>query len=151
MGLNHLRMKQNGRVHWIGLVALVGIVGLFVLIAFSGVSPVSVAGDFMTALAKGDTNKLTELTYQGQKSKDQIQKQWEFTVNKAAPYYRFTWQMKDEHLMSDKEATVQLDLYRNLGPASYPEHFELPMQKVDGKWKVRVESINREMFPFLPH
>lgn len=151
MGLNHRRMKQNGRVHWLGLVALVGIIGLLVLIAFSGSSPASAAGAFMTALAKGDVDKLTDLTYQGQKTKDQIQKDWDFTVHKASPYYRFTWQMKDEHFMSDKEATVKMDLYRNLGPSSYPEHFELPLQKVDGKWKIRVESINREMYPFLPH
>ncbi len=144
-------MKQNGRVHWIGLAAMVGIVALIVLVLMSGTSATAVASTFMEALAKGNVQKLTDLTYQGQKSKDQIKKDWDFTVNQASPYYRFSYQVKEEHLQNDNEGTVRLDVFRNLGPSSYAEHFELPMQKVDGKWKVRVEAINREMYPFLPH
>lgn len=150
MGLNQRRMKQSGRAHWLVILGAVGFIALVGLLFAGGSAPSPVAGEFMVALAKGDVNKLTELTYKGTKSEDEIKKDWDFTVHTASPYYRFTWKINDEHLLDDRDATVRLDVWRNMGPRAYPEHYEIPLVKVNGAWKVRVEAINREMYPNLP-
>ncbi len=157
MGLNQRRMKQIGRVHWLVLVGIAGLIGLVVLLLFGGLGPSAVAGNFMTALAKGDVDRLTAMTYAKQKSPDDIRKQWDFTVHQASPYYRFTWKIMNEHIQGDTEATVKLDVRRYIAQTlhanqvpGYYEHFEIPLTKIDGQWKVRVDAINRDLYPFLP-
>lgn len=144
-------MKRTGRVHWLYLVGIAGVILLAILLLTSGSSPSAAAGEFMRALAKGDVNKLTELTYIKDKSSDQVRKEWDFAVNTAGPYYRFAYQLRDEHIQSDKQASVTMDFTRNFSAkGSYSEHYELPLVKQDGKWKVVVPSISREIFPDLP-
>lgn len=55
-------MKQSGRVHWL---TVAGVASFFIiagLIFFAPPSPSTAAVNFMDALAKGNTQTLTDLT-----------------------------------------------------------------------------------------
>ncbi len=144
-------MKRAGRVHWLVIVGVAGVLMLVGLFAMSTGSPTATAADFMLALAKGDANKLTDLSYIGSSNRDQLHKDWDFAVNQAGKYYRFRYALKDEHLQSDSQASVRMEVERNYGSqGSYPEPFELPLRKENGKWKVVVQGISHEMYPALP-
>jgi hypothetical protein len=143
-------MKRAGRIHPLSILGIAGVVVIAILFFLGRSSPMSVAGDFMLALAKADTKKLADLSYMQGLETAEIEKKWDFTVNTAAPHYRFIWRVLGSTQASDEIATVKLELVRNLGPSSYPENFEIPMVKKSGKWLVDVRSINREFFPALP-
>ena len=146
-------MKRSGKVHWLTVAGIASGIGIAALLIITPPGPSTAAAQFMEALAKGDTKALTELTLPKGKSKEQVQQDWEFTTQKASKYYRFVYQLKDSSTPSPNLGSVKLDVVRNAGmPTSlnYEEHFELGLEKVDGKWLVDVQSISREMYPFLP-
>lgn len=143
-------MHRAGRVNLIliGLAVVVVFVGI---LAFAGRSgPTPSANAFLTALVKGDVDKLTDLSYyQGDRGK--LKEQWDFAVHQAGKYYAFTWRVKDEKQSNDTNAAVQIDIVRNVrSGSSYPENSEIPMVKVDGAWKVDVRSLDRDIYPALP-
>ena len=144
-------MRESGRVSIVGLLATIGAVIVFSLLLFSKESPSSVGGRFMDALARGDSAKLTELTYLSGKSKDEIKKEWEFSTQTAGKYYTFLWTVVAATQADDKTASVRLQVQRNvMSGSSYDENFQLPLVKVDDKWLVDVAAISREMYPGLP-
>jgi hypothetical protein len=146
---------RAGRVHWFTLLivglAAVFVVGALLLTLFSGGTPTGSGAKFMNALANGDAEQLTELSHIDGRSEDQIRKGWEYAVKVAGPHYRFRWQVVSESKPSDDEAMVLLKVWRNaVRVDSYDERFQLPMLRIDGKWKVDVRGISREMYPGLP-
>lgn len=144
-------MNRSGRASWVLIAGLVGTALVVVLLLLGGEAPTSVAGKFMTALSLGDVKTLADLSYLPGEDKAKITKEWDYTVNVTGPYYRFKFEIRSERIITDTEAAVSLSVWRNyFSGISYDEKYELPMVKVDGKWKVDVRGINREMYPGLP-
>ncbi len=132
------------------LAGIVSIALVGVLFLFSGQSPRSTAADFMSALAKGDVDKLTELSSVNGKPKDEVRKEWDESIRYGRTYL-FGWDITGFQQNKDGTAIVRIDVTENPGsPMSYPAHKELQLVKVDGNWKVDVPQISRDAFPYLP-
>ncbi len=145
-------MKQSGRVNIIMLGGLVGVAVIAFFAMFSGESASVAATRFMSALASRDINTLVATSYIEKASPEEIRKEWEYCINVANPNYVFEWSVLGEVQPDDKSASVRLDVKRDASsPASYGEKFGLPLVKIDNKWMVDVRSIDRDMYPFLPH
>ena len=151
-------MKRAGRIHWMVVVALATLIALVSLFVFSGDSPDKAAREFMSALAKGDAKALASRSYLNLSGKsgspssslDGMEKAWKECLD-GAKYYRFVYTVGDVQIQPDQSASVRLQINKNpFGMGGYDEHFELPMFKEEGKWKVQVQGISREMYPFLP-
>jgi hypothetical protein len=135
-------------------IALVGIICLVLLVPLFFASkrgPENTAVDFMSALAKGDVDQLTKLSTIGNLPPDQVHKKWEDAIN-AAKYYRFAWRITDVSSASDTSAAVEMQLRRNLNTREGEDEMphELPLVKVNGEWKVPVDQMDRDIFPYLP-
>ncbi len=144
-------VRTAGRISPLTLfgVAAIVLVGVGLFIAQESVA--TVGSKFMDALARGDVETLTEMSYMADLPKEEIRKRWDFTINKAAPHYRFTWSITSSDETADNTGNVRLKVMRNVGSGGgYDEKFELPLVKVDDEWKVDVRSISRDMFPGLP-
>ncbi len=136
---------------WAGLLVLVVLLALVAGFVYAGTSPGTVGSNFMDALARGDVDRLTELSVLGDEPKESIRRKWDFAVHKAAPYYRFAWQIAGTEETKDGGAAVRLKVQRNVDSGgSYDENYQLPLVKTKDGWKVEVGGINREMFPGLP-
>jgi len=135
---------------WLGVAMALILVAIFV---FAGRgSPTSTAQEFMEALARGDTAKLTDLTYIRNGDKEAMRKGYDFATHEAGQNYSFLWRVKDEHQADANDASVQLSVIRNArGMASFEENFEIPLVRQDGKWLVDVGGINDLLYPALPH
>lgn len=147
--MQHRTSRRSGKASFVLLAAVFSAALVICLFAFSGESARTNAGQFMSALASQDVDKLTALSVVHDKTPDQIRKEWKEAVD-FGKYYQFYWAIKD--VAQDKDsATVRLDVVQNpRSPSSYPAHFELSMVKVGKNWKVDVPQINRDMYPFLP-
>lgn len=145
-----MRMKRSGRASLVIVILVALVAAVVVLFIMAGDSPSGVAGRFLTALAKGDTKTLTELTYMEGKTPDQIKEAWDQT-KAVTKYWQFQWKIQDSKDQDADNATVVLAWTKNSSsPSSYEEKYELPLLKRDGKWKVDVRGISREMYPALP-
>lgn len=143
-------MKRTGRGLLPVIVAFALIIAGIVFFILAGSSPTAVAADFMSALAKGDAKKLTDLSYFEKVSSDEARKKWELTLARTR-YYRFMWSIRSTVESTPETAAVSLEVYRTAdSPATYGENYALPMLKVNGNWKVDVQGIPRDMFPALP-
>lgn len=145
-------MKLAGRVSILTLVVCAAVLvgGAIVLLLTVGDSPETAAQEFLSALAKGDVDSLTKLSYMGDEKAEQVKSEWTFAVD-AGKYYRFAYQMLGSNQSDPKDAAVQIKIIRNLGkPASYDENKELPMVKFGGQWLVDVRSMDNELYPALP-
>jgi len=140
-----------GRINFLLLGGIVA-VALFAFIFLMGRESVeTVAARFMTALSTGDIDTLTANSYLGSKSKDEIKKQWEFTVKDISKHYLFHWRITGSQQADEKTAAVKLSFMKNVDSEStYEENFALPLVNVDGKWLVDVRGISRDMYPALP-
>jgi hypothetical protein len=144
-------MKRAGRIHWLVLVGVLGLLAIAFILVFSKESPSIAANRFMYALAKGDVKTLTELSFHPNADKESIRKQWEFATKEAGPYYRFTWKIRHGKEAGDGTAAVVMDVVRDVFAASaYDEKFELPMVMHEGRWMVDVPAISRNLYPALP-
>lgn len=145
-----MRMKRSGRASLVIVitVALVAaVIGLFLL---AGESPTGVTGKFLTALAKGDSKTLASLSFMDGLSEAEIEKKWQQT-HAMSKYWTFAFKMQGSNEQDANSATVRLEWMKNaMNPNSYGEKFEVPLIKVDGKWKVDVRGISRDMYPSLP-
>lgn len=126
--------------------AAVAVVALFLT---SGSSPQTTGQVFMSALVRGDAKTLAQTTTSTSMDDAELLKAWEKTV-KDAEHYRFTYRILAASQSSPDSAAVMMQVLRNLDVTSYEENFQLDLKKVDGKWKVRMEGLNREMYPFMP-
>jgi hypothetical protein len=151
MRFNSIPVKKAGGVNWLIILAVAALGALALVFVMSGDTPQTVANRFMTALAKGDVDTLVELSEASGKTDEELRQDWEFAVKRAGPHYRFRW-----HVLSSKEADAQTSavsmwLWRNaMSSGSYEEKYAIPLTKVDGKWKVLVRELNREIYPGLP-
>jgi hypothetical protein len=145
----HRPTKRSGRISFVALGGIVSLALVALLLFSTGQSPRSAAAMFMTALAQGDVDKLTDLSVINNKPKDVIHKEWEETVKYSRGYF-FHWAIKSMSQSGDT-ATVRVDRIEHLeSPGSYEEKFELQLVKTKDGWKVDVPQIARPMFPYLP-
>jgi len=142
--------RQSGRISIVAIAGIVSVLLVATLIFFNGESPRTAAADFMSALAKGDVDALTALSVVHKKSPDEVRKEWADAI-KYGRTYIFFWQITGVSEEKSDSATVSIDLTADpFNPASYAEHKELTMVKVNGAWKVDVPEITRDMFPYMP-
>ncbi|MDR3690121.1 MAG: hypothetical protein P4L46_12125 [Fimbriimonas sp.] len=126
------------------------VVVIFVLV-FSRESLTTVGGRFMDALMRHDTVALTKMSMMKGLTDEQIQKEWDESVNVAAKYYMFAYHIDGASQSGDTLGSIRMKVIKDIDhPGSYDENFELPMVKVGDAWKVDVRSISHEMFPGLP-
>lgn len=145
------RRHRAGRANWLVVGGLAGLVVVTVLFAFSGESPEVATVRFMNALAKGDVDTLTAMSYTAGESKDAMKKEWEYAVKVAGPYYQFSYSIVSSVSPDSNSATVRMKVYRNINRgSSFEEKFELPLVKRDGQWKVDIRSLDRRLYPQLP-
>lgn len=143
-------MKRSGRVSIfviITVVLMAAVVGLFLL---AGESPTGVGTKFLTALANGNAKTLAELSYMEGETPAEMEEAWKKTYE-ASKYWLFAYKVMGSTEQDANTASIRLEWVKNIAnPSAYGEKFELPMVKVDGKWKVDVRAISRAMYPNLP-
>ncbi|MBS1723778.1 MAG: hypothetical protein JSS66_12600 [Armatimonadetes bacterium] len=144
-------MRRAGRGNWILISLICLVLAIIGIVALAGESPSNVGNRFMRALARADVDTLVDLSYFNPPlSKDEIRKEWTKTLD-ISKYYRFVYQIKGNVRPTPDRATVSMMVMRNVERGmAYEENFSLDMVQVDGKWKVDVRSISREMYPALP-
>lgn len=145
-----MRMKRSGRTSIIVIITVTlvaAVIGLFLL---AGESPTGVGTKFLTALANGNEKQLAELSHMDGLTQAQIEEKWKGTYE-TSKYWLFAYRVLGTTKQDANTATIRLDWIKNAAnPGSYEEKFELPMVLIDGKWKVDVRAISREMYPGLP-
>ncbi len=140
-----------GKVSVTAIIVVAFIVGLGAMVMTGGESPAKTAGRFMAALSDGDYKTLAELSYADGVSREEFERQWQYTTDVAAPYYQFTYDIKAETRPTKETAVVRMDFVKNAGASgTYDEEFQLPMVKTKDGWRVDVYSLNREFIPGLP-
>lgn len=141
-----------------GTLGLVLVIALYVIIAiWHQDTPEKAVNQFLLALAKKDVDRLVELSY-WEGSPDGLRQQWDFCVNKAAKHYVFLWKLISTHKVSNDRAAVRvtiLEFRSSRGQLVYgtevqPGGMEVPVLRVDGRWKVDLMSLSRRFYPFLP-
>lgn len=144
-----MKITRGMNLVYLGLAIIVVMISIFLFLGRG--SPEEVTNQFMTALAKGDVDKLVDLTYDRGGDKAELRKEWEFATHDAGKYYAFRWRVISEAQSSDTEANVELGVFRNaLNRGAYEERFGVALLKQNGKWKVDVLALNRQMYPALP-
>lgn len=144
-------MNQSGRVSLVAVLGVVAVVVVTALLFMSRESLTSLGGRFMTALSKGDVDTLTEMSYLGNRTPQQIRDEWTFTTKTAGKYYNFRYRITSAREADDKSATVTMMVERDIDSgSSYEEKRELPLVKVGNDWKVDVANISRDVYPSLP-
>ena len=148
--------RQSGRISLLGLGGIAIVVMVVASLFLAKEDPTATGGQFMDALARHDVDKLTELTLIDsadpqhiEADKKHLHDEWDFCVNVAGEHYPFIWKVTNSNTAADGHASVTLEITK-ITNNSYPEKFELPLEKVNGKWLVDVRGISRLMFPALP-
>ena len=145
-----MRMKRSGRTSIIVIITITLVAAVIGLFLMAGESPNGVGVKFLTALANGNTKTLAELSYMDGNTPAEIEEKWKQT-HEISKYWYFAYQVQGTTIQDDKTATIRLEWVKNVSsPSAFGEKYELPMVKVDGKWKVDVRAISREMYPALP-
>ena len=144
-------MKRSGRFNPFIVVGLICVIVLVPLLLISKRGAGNYASDFMVALSTGNADQLAKLSIIGQHNYDERRQLWQESVN-SAKYFTFTWRISDVTDVSADRAAVIVMMRRNLEMRMGEDEsrYELPMQKTDDGWKVVVDQMNREMYPFLP-
>ena len=146
----HRTSTRSGRISFVVLAGILSIAMVAALFLFNGQSPKTTAAEFMSALAKGDADKLADLSYIQGKSREQIKKEWQDTI-KWSKAYLFRWDISTVTQRGDDSAAVRVEIWSNpLSPQSYSEPKPLTLIKENGAWKVDVTQITRDAFPYLP-
>jgi hypothetical protein len=144
-------MKRAGRINPFVVVGVICAIILIPLLFISKRGPENYASDFLEALGKGNVDQLAQLSVIGNNNLEQRKALWAQTV-KDAKYYMFTWRITDVSDISDDRAAVKIQERRNLqlrmGEEEEPHN--LTMVKTSDGWKVLVDGMDREIFPFLP-
>lgn len=142
-------MLRAGKVHIIPILAAAGIVLLAVLLFLARESPISAADRFLVALGRGDVDTLMELSYFAG-DKEDLRRQWEFATQEAGKYYRFRYKIRFAREVGDT-AAVSIEFERDaMSGASFPENRQIPMVRENGRWKVDVAAVTRDLYPALP-
>jgi hypothetical protein len=147
-----MRRKEFGGFRFNPIIAIgaIGLVAIVIVLLMVGQSPEEAARQFMVALSKGDTAKLTEMSHLPEPEAP-LKQQWKDTFEKYAKNYVFAWQMEGSEKMSDSQATVKILIVEFRGPELHENDVtNLPMVKRGGEWKVDIRSLTRTFFPGLP-
>lgn len=142
-------MKTAGKVHWMTVAGIAGIVLVIGIFMMGGESPQFKASEFMTALGKGDVQTLAKTTYVKGWEEAKLAEEWQRTIDRGQ-YYRFIWKITSAVDQGPDQVAVRMSIARNPGASSYDENFQLIVKKIDGHWKVLGNSLSREMYPYLP-
>ena len=146
-----MKMRRSGRASPLLIVTVAFVVGLVVMTLTVSESPSSVARRFMAALAVGDAETLTDLTYLEDATREEMLAKWEYTTGVVGPYFPFRYEIKGETRPSDDQAIVWMLYTANAGMSgSYPDRFELELHSTDDGWKINVFALSRKMYPGLP-
>lgn len=144
-------MMQSGRGNWllISVVAVLAAIG--VVIATAGETPTTATARFMTALAKGDAQTLTDMSYfNPPRSREQVLEAWKKTLQ-YGKFYVFSWRVTEDTRPSPGHAKVGLQVAKDANSQmAYEEPFSVDLVQQNGKWLVDVRSISRPMYPSLP-
>lgn len=144
-------MHRHGRANWLVLAGIIGAVVVVLVFTLSGESPNSGAGQFMSALADHDVEKLVKHGHMDGETPESERAKWKYTLERVARYYRFQWEIANAQVIDENNATVTLTVVRNsTDPGAYDQKFGLPLVHIDGKWLVDVRGIPRDLFPGLP-
>lgn len=114
-------------------------------------SPGQTASRFMVALATHDNAELARLSFIEGVTEEELKKRWEYSTEVAGKHYRFRYDIKSVTKSGDTTASAELLMVRNADETSaYEENYGLPLEKVDGQWKVDLIGIDRRIFPRMP-
>lgn len=131
-------------------IGLVGVITIPIILFMLGQSPEAAAKEFMTALAAGDVNKLTEMTYLPEPEED-INTQWQRTFETTAPNYVFGWELGTTEKDGADRAVVKVTIVEFRGPELHENDIaNLPLVRREDKWMVDMRSLSRTFFPGLP-
>ena len=143
-------MVRSGRISTVLLLVIVALAALVgVIFFFRGENYMQSATQFMDALSRGDTAKLSELSHIDGNDKAQIKEKWDKTF-RFGKHFKFIWTVKSGRETGADSAVVTLTYWRSPDLGGYDEKFEVPLIKKDGKWLVEVRGLSRQMFPALP-
>jgi len=142
-------MLRQGKVHWMVIAGIFAALVVGVLMFGGSEDPTMKAQKFMTALGDGDSKKLAEYSTSGTYDAKQLEELWAESV-KNAEYYRFRFKIMGAQVSNANQAQVRMQVIRSDNPGAVEDNFQLDLKKVDGKWKVRLEGLSRELYPFLP-
>ncbi len=129
-----------------------GGLGILVVAAIAlsgGESASMVATQFMSGLAVGDLETVLRTSTISDMDAETQRKVWKDSLERGR-YYRFRWKYTAESPQSADATSILLAVERNVAMSSYDENFQIPCRKIDGKWKVDVRSLSRQLYPFLP-
>ena len=104
----------------------------------------------MGALARGNYKQLAEMSYFPDKDQKIVEDEWKYATQVGGRHYLFSYEIFGQVEATSKTASVRMKMTRNLGPSAYEENQSLPLIKVDGKWKVDVRAMSRQIYPFMP-
>lgn len=145
-------MRRAGKADAITIaITFLGIAGalaLGILMLFSKESPQTACNRFLDALASGNVDTLVETSYY-EGSKEDLRASWKYATD-VGQHYLFHWETVSVKEHDENSAAVLSQIERNFGPSSYPEKIDIPMVKVDGRWKVDVRGLFRGLYPALP-
>lgn len=143
--------RRSGKVHWMGVTTIVALVLVLGLIFKQGDTPSAGAARFMKALAAGDVDQLTENSFLDGLSEQELKQQWTTTVKDYLPHFLFLYTFTTEETNSDKLATVKMRYRPELdNDSGYERNLGVQLELVNGRWKVDIGSIDREIVPALP-
>lgn len=144
-------MNQSGRVSLLGILGLASFVLIGALLFLSRESLNSVGGRFMSALAKGDVDTLTKMSFLGKRTPEEIRNMWKFTVGTSGKYYNFRYRITSSRQADQNSGTVTMMFTKDAdSPSAFEEKRELPLVKVNDDWKVDVANMSRDIYPGLP-
>ena len=131
----------------LGLASIIGLVlALFVVRG----NPGETATKFMDALARSDLETLVEVSYIPGTSEAQLREKWEKTLH-IGRNFAFTWQILSQTQNSDTSAVAFMTILPDLNnPQAFELKIQLPMELVDGEWKVDLRRVPRDIYPALP-
>jgi hypothetical protein len=141
-------MRTSGRVSLLLVAGIVSFVFVLALLFVPRESVTGVGNRFMTALAQGDVDTLTEMSYIGNAPPETVREEWRFATQEAGRHYRFIWRVTGATQASDNSASVRMQVVRD--SVGYEENYQLPLVKTEEGWKVDVRGISRSLYPALP-
>jgi hypothetical protein len=144
------RAKGVLKINPIILIGALGLILIPIIMFMLGQSPQSAANDFMAALAKGNVDKLTEMSYLPDPERP-LKEQWKETFDLYAKDYVYGWEMGSTQKMGSDRAVVKVTIVEFRGPEMHEnDTVNLPLVKKDGEWKVDIRDLTRTFFPGLP-
>jgi hypothetical protein len=144
-------VRRTGKVNVAVIVVVACLLTFGALSMFGGERPIQVVAKFMDALAKGDVERLTALSNAPGFTPEELKSEWERSTGEAGRYFKFIYHVQSESLPTETTAVVVVNFTPEAGSeVAYERRIEVPLSKIDGKWKVDVLALNRDIYPGMP-